>query len=220
MDFIKDGKREIGGQYWQAFQWALLENGEKLEGKAGLGNGNPLRFSCLENSVDGGAWRAAVRGVHRGSDPTEHACTHTRGQREDCFCFLREIGSECGCGYWELQGDRHIVLWDMRTNLYQLGSFCWMKKPLLPLLFMLQANLITCFCFSASVDTLFLHLNCFLLISSGKCWMRLGSSAQLSVCFLPLNIKCLTPLFVSSVSSLSGFIAYCFLPIIFDDLHY
>ena len=27
------------------------------------GNGNPVRYSCLENPVDGGAWWAAVHGV-------------------------------------------------------------------------------------------------------------------------------------------------------------
>ena len=29
----------------------------------GEGNGNPLQYSCLENSMDGGAWRAVVHGV-------------------------------------------------------------------------------------------------------------------------------------------------------------
>ena len=29
----------------------------------GEGNGNPLQYSCLENPIDGGAWRAAVHGV-------------------------------------------------------------------------------------------------------------------------------------------------------------
>ena len=29
----------------------------------GEGNGNPLRYSCLENPMDGGAWWAAVHGV-------------------------------------------------------------------------------------------------------------------------------------------------------------
>ena len=29
----------------------------------GEGNGTPLQYSCLENSMDGGAWRAAVHGV-------------------------------------------------------------------------------------------------------------------------------------------------------------
>ena len=29
----------------------------------GEGNGNPLQYSCLENAMDGGAWKAAVHGV-------------------------------------------------------------------------------------------------------------------------------------------------------------
>ena len=29
-------------------------------------NGNPLQYSCLENSVDRGAWRAVVHGVTKG----------------------------------------------------------------------------------------------------------------------------------------------------------
>ena len=28
----------------------------------GEGNGNPLQYSCLENSMDGGAWWATVHG--------------------------------------------------------------------------------------------------------------------------------------------------------------
>ena len=31
----------------------------------GEGNGNPLQYSCLENPVDTGAWRAPVHGVTR-----------------------------------------------------------------------------------------------------------------------------------------------------------
>ena len=29
----------------------------------GEGNGNPLQYSCLKNSADGGAWQATVHGV-------------------------------------------------------------------------------------------------------------------------------------------------------------
>ena len=29
----------------------------------GEGNGNPFQYSCLENSMDGGAWWATVHGV-------------------------------------------------------------------------------------------------------------------------------------------------------------
>ena len=29
----------------------------------GEGSGNPLQYSCLENPIDGGAWKAVVHGV-------------------------------------------------------------------------------------------------------------------------------------------------------------
>ena len=32
----------------------------------GEGNGTPFQYSCLENSMDGGAWKAAVHGVAEG----------------------------------------------------------------------------------------------------------------------------------------------------------
>ena len=32
----------------------------------GEGNGTPLQYSCLENPVDGGAWKAAIHGVAKG----------------------------------------------------------------------------------------------------------------------------------------------------------
>ena len=31
----------------------------------GDGNGNPLQYSCMENSMDGGAWQVTVYGVAR-----------------------------------------------------------------------------------------------------------------------------------------------------------
>ena len=33
------------------------------ERSPGEGNGNPLQYSCLENSMDRGAWRATVHGI-------------------------------------------------------------------------------------------------------------------------------------------------------------
>ena len=40
------------------------------ERSSGGGNGNPLQYSCLENPMDRGAWRATVHGVAK-SDKTE-----------------------------------------------------------------------------------------------------------------------------------------------------
>ena len=37
----------------------------------GKGNGNPLQYSCLENPMDRGDWRAIVHGGHKESDATE-----------------------------------------------------------------------------------------------------------------------------------------------------
>ena len=34
----------------------------------GEGKGNPLQYSCLENPMDRGAWRAIVHGVTKESD--------------------------------------------------------------------------------------------------------------------------------------------------------
>ena len=39
----------------------------------GVGNGNPLQYSCLENSMDGGAWQATYNPCsHKETDMTEY----------------------------------------------------------------------------------------------------------------------------------------------------
>ena len=40
---------------YERFQWLSRE-----------GSGTPLHYSCLENPMDGGAWKAAVHGVAEG----------------------------------------------------------------------------------------------------------------------------------------------------------
>ena len=48
--------------------WEVLLRGIDLavpgSGRSpGEGNGNPLQYSCLENSMDGGAWQATVHRI-------------------------------------------------------------------------------------------------------------------------------------------------------------
>ena len=43
------------------------------------GHGNPLQYSCLENSVDGGAWQATVHGIAKSQMMTgDWAHVHAR----------------------------------------------------------------------------------------------------------------------------------------------
>ena len=44
----------------------------------GEGNGYPLQYSCLENSMDRGAWQATAHGWrHEELDTTEQQSTHS-----------------------------------------------------------------------------------------------------------------------------------------------
>ena len=42
------------------------------------GNGYPLQYSCLEKPMDRGAWRAAVLGVTKELDTTEHGTNYVQ----------------------------------------------------------------------------------------------------------------------------------------------
>ena len=46
----------------------------------GEGNGNPLQYSCLENPMDRGAWRAPVHGVAKSRTRLKQQHKHTRVQ--------------------------------------------------------------------------------------------------------------------------------------------
>ena len=43
--------------------WEIQVQSLGWEDSPGEGNENPLQYSCMENSMDRGAWRATVHGV-------------------------------------------------------------------------------------------------------------------------------------------------------------
>ena len=54
----------------------------------GGGHGNPLQYSCLENPMDKGAWRAAVHGVTKESDKTEQLSSNNDEDTNSDYDFL------------------------------------------------------------------------------------------------------------------------------------
>ena len=58
----------------------------------GEGNGNPLQYSCLENSMDRGAWWATVHGVTESDMTNTHTHTHTHTHsfnlKSQASCFF------------------------------------------------------------------------------------------------------------------------------------
>ena len=49
--------------------WGFLGGSAVKNLPALQGNGNPLQYSCLANSMDEGAWRAIVHGVTKSQIP-------------------------------------------------------------------------------------------------------------------------------------------------------
>ena len=48
----------------------------------GVGNGNPLQYSCLENSVDRGAWWATVHRITKSQTWLKWLSTHSQEQKK------------------------------------------------------------------------------------------------------------------------------------------
>ena len=73
------------------------------------GDGTPLQYSCLENLMDGGAWKAAVHGVAEGqtrlSDFTFtlhfHALEKEMATHSSVLAWrIPGMGSLVGCRLW------------------------------------------------------------------------------------------------------------------------
>ena len=55
----------------------------------GRGHENPLQYSCLENSMDSGAWRTTVHSVAKSQTPLKQlsTCTHTHASQNSVLLY-------------------------------------------------------------------------------------------------------------------------------------
>ena len=84
---------------------------KEIRRKYGDGNGTPLQYSCLENPMGGGAWKASVHGVTEGqtrlSDFTFFTFMLWRRKWQPTPVFLpgksQGWGILVGCRLWGLR---------------------------------------------------------------------------------------------------------------------
>ena len=69
------GGSEVKESAWNAGDLGSIPGSGRSPGE---GNGNPLQYFCLENSMDRGAWQAMVLGGHKESDMSTHILTKRR----------------------------------------------------------------------------------------------------------------------------------------------
>ena len=91
------------------------------------GHGNPLQYSCLENSVDRGAWWAtAHRAMERGTWLTKHRLFIISGQS---VSGIRTVTAVHRASEWIFQTGKTLVL---RTALFSCKSWVyWERKDFL-----------------------------------------------------------------------------------------
>ena len=98
----------------------------------GVGNGNPLQYSCLENPMDRGAWRATAHGVAKKSDTTEQLTlslsTHylrwgLQKRQKSLILKLHVMPSETKTAHGKVQ-----ELYRMNTELYRLCCYLVAKS--------------------------------------------------------------------------------------------
>ena len=117
-----------------------------------VGNGNPLQYSCLENSMDWETWWTTVHGI---SKSQTRLSTHTERQRTFCDPFMASwtlevkegqfltgVANLSGRGTWSgeetEQGRRP---WSVRTHKLGLVEQTHEATPFLSFFFLIFTNI-------------------------------------------------------------------------------
>ena len=79
------------------------------------GNGNPLQYSCLENSMDRGAWQATVHGLAKESHMTERL-NNSNFENETVSDVHKVSSSELALTKVMLISARSIFTLEFQTN--------------------------------------------------------------------------------------------------------
>ena len=85
----------------------------------GEGNGNPLQYSCRENPMGRGAWKATVHGVTKSwiwlSDNSFFHFSHPE------LCFIKNLLLDSsGHGNWSEEEEWRSDFWEVRVELFSL----------------------------------------------------------------------------------------------------
>ena len=95
----------------------------------GEGNGNPLRYSCLENLTDIGAWRATVQRVAKSQtllSTHTHTHTHTSDYTETTtYQELKRNNHKCK---WKLRSRKKKRKTENRFTIYLLSAIINIRK--------------------------------------------------------------------------------------------
>ena len=120
------------------------------ERSPGVGKGNPLQYSGLDNSMDRGAWEVAVRGVTKSQAcwAMEHA--HTRHHFKVCSLFSLSAKQSNYRTLWTSEENRNLSEGTILTHL----------RAKFELSFVVQACKLGCIRFHWETPTLASMWNC------------------------------------------------------------
>ena len=100
-----------------------------LRSSPGRGHGNPLQYSCLENPMDSGAWRAAAHGVAKSQTWMKRLSMHANKNNSDKVIQARVMSSctrrvGCRTGWSKI----HHIIYDNIIN--RINTRSWRKGRL------------------------------------------------------------------------------------------